>query len=132
VTAEIIVQLAINYSTAAVVDDQLATLMRGRVWDIVLGLDVSSDMFIGLATLLFAINMMSDARFGKVIGWVGVLVSIIMLFGATIFYFPDPPYTHGFPHVGIFTGLWYFIVVLMLAWSLRKNEDLTPPAMNSV
>jgi len=122
VTAEIIVQLAINYSTAPAPNTELAGLLRDRVWDIVLGLDVSFDVFIGLATLLFAVNMMSDPRFGKIIGWAGASVSLIMLFGANIFYFPDPPYTHGFPHVGIFTGLWYLAVVLFLIRSLRGGQ----------
>jgi hypothetical protein len=51
VTAEIIIQLAINYSTAPATDSQLSSLLRDSLWDIVLGLDVSFDVFIGLATL---------------------------------------------------------------------------------
>jgi hypothetical protein len=66
VTAEIIIQLAINYSTAPAVDPQLSTIFRDHLWDIVLGLDVSFDVFIGLATLLFSINMMRDPRFGRI------------------------------------------------------------------
>lgn len=128
VTAEIMVQLAINYSTAPAAEAELADLLRSRVWDIVLGLDVTFDVFIGLATLLFALNMMGDARFGKVVGWAGVLVSIVMLFGANFYYFPDPPYVHGFPHVGLFTGLWYLLVVLMLVRSLRNKSGAVPPA----
>jgi Na+/melibiose symporter-like transporter len=131
VTAEITVQLAINYSTAPADEAELANLLRGRLWDIVLGLDVSFDVFIGLATLLFALNMMGDLRFGKIIGWAGVLVSIVMLFGANIYYFPDPPYAHGFPHVGLFTGLWYLLVVLMLVRSLRKSPYVASPTRNA-
>ncbi len=128
VTAEIMVQLAINYSTAPAAEAELADLLRSRVWDIVLGLDVTFDVFIGLATLLFALNMMGDARFGRVVGWAGVLVSVVMLFGANFYYFPDPPYVHGFPHVGLFTGLWYLLVVLMLVRSLRNKSGAVPPA----
>ena len=122
VTAMIIVQLAINYSTAPAADDQLIAILRNRAWDVVLGLDVSFDVFIGLATLLFAVNMMRDPRFGRVIGWVGAFVSVVPLLGANIYYFPDPPYVHGFPHVGIFTGLWYLAVVFMLIRSVRKGR----------
>ena len=122
VTAEIIVQLAINCSTASPADDQLASLFRDNLWDIVLGLDVSFDVFIGLTTLLFAVNMMHDSRFGRIIGWAGVFVSVVMLFGANIYFFPDPPYTHGFPHVGLFTGLWYLAVVLLMVRSLLRRE----------
>jgi hypothetical protein len=121
VTAMIVVQLAINYSTAAVADEQLSGVLKHRIWDVVLGLDVAFDVFIGLATLLFAVNMLGDPRFGKIIGWAGVFVSIVPLLGANIYYFPDPPYTHGFPHVGIFTGLWYLgVVLLMIRW-VRKS-----------
>lgn len=123
VTAEILVQLAISYSTApAAADDQLARLLASRQWDIVLGLDVSFDAFIGLATLLFAVNMMRDRRFGTIIGSAGILVSVVMLFGANFYYFPDPPYVHGFPHVGIFAGLWYLAVVVMLIRSLTTAD----------
>ncbi len=120
VTAMIIVQLAINYSTAPVPDEQLSTLLRHRIWDVVLGLDVSFDIFIGLGTLFFAINLIRDSRFGRIIGWSGIFVSIVPLLGANIYYFPDPPYIHGFPHVGIFTGLWYLGVVLLMIRSFRK------------
>ncbi len=121
VTAMIIVQLAINYSTTPAADEALKALLKSRVWDVVLGLDVSFDVFIGLATLLFAVNMIRDPRFGRIIGWAGVFVSVVPLLGANVYYFPDPPYTHGFPHVGIFTGLWYLgVVLLMLRW-VRKG-----------
>ena len=125
VTAMIIVQLTINYSTVPATDDQLAPLFRHRIWDIVLGLDVAFDVFIGLGTLFFAINMISDSRFGKTIGWWGVLTAIV-LFGANFYYFPDPPYVHGFPHVGIITGSWYLGVTIMLARSMRKKLQPTP------
>jgi hypothetical protein len=100
----------------------VATVVRRRLWDVVLGLDVSFDVFIGLATLLFAVNMLRDPRFGRIIGWAGVFVSVVPLLGANIYYFPDPPYVHGFPHVGIFTGLWYLAVVLMLVRAVRKGQ----------
>jgi len=122
VTAMIIVQLAINYSTAPAVSEELDALLRDRIWDIVLGLDVSFDVFIGLATLLFAANMIRDPRFGRIIGWVGVFVALVPLLGANIFYFPDPPYTHGFPHVGIFTGVWYLGVVLLMVRDSRRER----------
>ena len=77
VTSMIIVQLAINYSTAEVPDEPLSTLLKNRIWEVVLGLDVSFDVFIGLGTLFFAINLIRDLRFGKIIGG---LVSLCQLF----------------------------------------------------
>lgn len=122
VTAMIIVQLAINYSTVPIVDEQLSSVIKQRIWDVVLGLDVSFDIFIGLGTLFFSINLIKDSRFGKFIGWSGIFVSIVPLLGANIYYFPDPPYVHGFPHVGIFTGLWYLgVVILLIRTTLKKK-----------
>jgi hypothetical protein len=124
VTAMIIVQLAINYSTAPVPDEQLSVLLKHRIWDVVLGLDVSFDVFIGIGTLFFAINLIRDPRFGRIIGWAGIFVSIVPLLGANIYYFPDPPYVHGFPHVGIFTGLWYLaVVIMMIRWARKGKLD---------
>jgi hypothetical protein len=122
VTAMLIVQLAVNYSTAPATTDQLETLFRDRLWDVVLGLDVSFDIFIGLGTLLFAVNMIKDPRFGRTIGWTGVFVALVPLFGANLFYFPDPPYTQGFPHVGIFTGIWYLAVVVLMVRDVRRSS----------
>ena len=119
VTAMIIVQLAIIYSTAPSIEGELNNLVRHKIWDVVLGLDVSFDVFIGLGTLFFAINLIHDPRFGKIIGWAGIFVSLVPLLGANIYYFPDPPYVHGFPHVGIFTGLWYLWVVVYMIRSLK-------------
>lgn len=82
--------------------------------DIVLGLDVAFDVFIGLGTLFFAMNMMSDPRFGKIIGWAGIFITHIMLYGAKFYSFPDSPRDRGFPEIGLFTGLWYLALVLLL------------------
>ncbi|OGO71945.1 MAG: hypothetical protein A2Z37_03060 [Chloroflexi bacterium RBG_19FT_COMBO_62_14] len=122
VTAMIIVQLAINYSTAPAADEQLTDLLTRRIWDVVLGLDVAFDVFIGLATLLFALNMLGDPRFGKVIGWAGASISVFLLLGANFYFFPDPPRQHGFPEIGIFVGLWYLAVVLLIVRSVRKGR----------
>lgn len=122
VTAMIIVQLAINYSTAPSGDEQLNSIVRQRIWDVVLGLDVAFDIFIGLGTLFFAVNLIKDPRFGRIIGWTGIFVAIVPLLGANIYYFPDPPYIHGFPHVGMFTGLWYLGVVILLIRSVIKDS----------
>lgn len=123
VTAMIIVQLAINYSTAPTIEGELNGLVRQKIWDVVLGLDVSFDIFIGLGTLFFAINLIHDPRFGKAVGWVGIFVSIVPLLGANIYYFPDPPYVHGFPHVGIFTGIWYLWVVVCMIKSFKRFDE---------
>jgi len=119
VTGMIIVQLAVNYSTAPAAEGELDAVLTGRIWDVVLGLDVAFDAFIGLATLLFGLNMTRDPRFGKLIGWAGAFLAVFLLWGANFYFFPDPPREHGFPEIGIFTGLWYLAVVILLLRSTR-------------
>jgi hypothetical protein len=121
VTTMIIVQLAINYSTAPSFDEQLGSMLRHQIWNVVLGLDVAYDIFIGIGTFFFAINLIRDSRFGRIIGWAGIIVAIVPLLGANIYYFPDPPYVQGFPHVGIFTGVWYLGVVVLMIRSMLKG-----------
>jgi hypothetical protein len=122
VTAMLIVQLAITYSTAPAGDEALTRLVKRRIWDVDLGLDVSFDVFIGLGTLLFALNMMADPRFGRAMGWAGAFISVVMVLGANFYFFPDPPRDHGFPEVGLFVGLWYLAVVLLIIRSLRRSR----------
>jgi len=119
VTGMIIVQLAVNYSTAPAAEGELDAILTGRIWDVVLGLDVAFDAFIGLATLLFGLNMTRDPRFGKLIGWAGAFLAVFLLWGANFYFFPDPPREHRFPEIGIFTGLWYLAVVILLLRSTR-------------
>jgi hypothetical protein len=123
VTAMIIVQLAVKTSTAPSGDEQLTAFVVRRIWDVILGLDVSFDVFIGLGTFLFGLNMLRDPRFGRIMGWIGMTIAAGMIIGANLYYFPDPPRQHGFPEIGIFTGLWYLAVVVMLIRSLRKGRQ---------
>jgi hypothetical protein len=58
-------------------------------------------------------------------GWWGILTAIV-LFGTNFYYFPDPPYVHGFPHVGIITGSWYLGVTIMLTRSMLKKLQPRP------
>jgi hypothetical protein len=84
---------------------------------------VAFDVFIGLGTFLFGLNMLRNPRFGRIIGGVGMTIAAGMIIGANLYYFPDPPRQHGFPEIGIFTGLWYLAVVVMLIRSLRKGRE---------
>jgi hypothetical protein len=122
VTAMVIVQLAINYSTAPAADAQITGSLTRRLWDVVLGLDVSFDVFIGLATLFFAVNMLRDPRFGKITGWAGTAIAVVMVLGSNLYFFPDPPRQHGFPESGLFVGVWYLAVVFLIIRSLHRRQ----------
>jgi len=56
----------------------------------------------------------------------GALLAVFLLWGANFYFFPDPPREHGFPEIGIFTGLWYLAVVILLIHSTRKAKGPSP------
>jgi hypothetical protein len=125
VTAMIVVQLAVRLSPVPIADPGLAHTLRLKIWDVVLGLDVAFDAFIGLGTVLFGLAMMRDARFGKIVGWTGVAVGGVLILGFNAWTFPVPPRDAGLIDPGPITGLWYLAsVILMIRW-LRRGAPVS-------
>jgi hypothetical protein len=126
VTAMIIVQLNLAYSrddyVATVAQDQSVRTIVDWVWNVVLGLDVAFDIYIGLGTLLFGFAMMRHPRFGRIIGWAGVLAggaNLVLNFIA----FPETPIDAGLVDPGLIIGVWYLVVVVMVWRSLRWVDE---------
>jgi len=46
--------------------------------------------------------------------------------GANFYFFPDPPREHGFPEIGIFTGLCYLAVVLLIVRWTHQGRPHSP------
>ena len=88
-----------------------------------LGLDVLWDVYIGLGTLLIALNMLSHPRFGRLFGWSGTLIAVLLL-GFNLYTFPTPPADAGLIDIGPFVGLWYFAVAIQVLRSLRWIEEV--------
>jgi hypothetical protein len=126
VTAMIIVQLAVNYSKVPSPDQALTDFVVKRIWDVILGLDVSFDVFIGIGTALFGWSMVRDPRFGRIIGWAGIVIGVVVLLGFNFYTFPVPPVEAGLFDPGPLTGLWYLVVVLFMIIRVSPNvADLT-------
>ena len=87
-----------------------------------LGLDVSWDVYISVATILFAINMYRHPRFGRVIAAFGVGIGGLLLC-FNFFTFPVPPAEAGSIDLGPLVGMWYFVVTIMLATSIKWLKD---------
>jgi hypothetical protein len=123
VTAMIVVQLSVKYAgdryLASPGADQAAKLIVRRVWDVILGLDVTFDVFIGLGTLLFGVAMLTHPRFGKLIGIAGILVGGVVLLGFNAATFPDPPKDAGLIDPGPIAGLWYLWVTINVVRNLK-------------
>lgn len=82
-----------------------------------LGLDVSWDVYISLGTIFFALNMIHHPRFGRVMGWSGVVIGLLLL-GFNFSTFPVPPAESGSIDFGPLSGLWYLIVSILVLRSI--------------
>ncbi len=122
VSVMIIVQLAVHFSTVPSNDPELEKFVINRIWDVVLGLDVTFDIFIGLGTIFFGISMLRDIRFGKIIGILGILIGSIVILGFNIYSFPTPPRNAGLFDPGPVSGLWYTIVTIQIIYFAMKQR----------
>lgn len=116
-----LVQLSVHYrievlSQSSDIPAALATTVDA----VQLGLDVAWDVFISLGTLLFAVSMIRDSRFGPIIGWSGILIAVALLI-LNLWTFPIPPANKNLVDLGPLLGLWYLIVTIFLGkWLLSS------------
>lgn len=121
----LIVQLArriemeayINDATNAASIEMLQWISRG-VHTVQAGLDVSWDIYIVIGTFLFAWNMLSHPRFGKIFGSAGILLSVLLI-AFNLYTFPTAPMDAGLIDFGPFTGLWYLAVTVQILRSMK-------------
>jgi hypothetical protein len=125
VTGMVIVQLAINfpqldYIARSGADPSVQTIIRWT-WYVVLGLDVSFDIFLGIGTFCFALLMLKHPRYGWAFGITGFLIVVPLLLGLKFYTFPYPPKDVGFTiwDPGPWTALWYLAVTIQLWRSLK-------------
>ncbi|MDZ7267666.1 MAG: hypothetical protein ONB48_16405 [candidate division KSB1 bacterium] len=125
----LIVQLAISISMRDYVDKAADAATKSTlelIWKAVdkvqLGLDVSWDVFIGIGTLLFAVNMLKHPRFGKILGGIGALLAVLLL-GFNLYTFPIPPANADLIDFGPFVGLWYLIISIQMLRSLTWAKN---------
>lgn len=113
-TAMFLVQLACNARTSDKPSPEVAA-----VW---LGLDVAWDVYVGLGTLLFAINAFHHPRLGRVIGGAGCTIAVALL-GLNLYSFPTPPANAGLVDLGPLVGLWYLVVTVCILRSIRWARE---------
>ena len=120
-TMMLLVQLAIGYQIQSLGEEsQDLTTLRTSLVGVQLGMDVAWDIFISLGTLLFAIGMLKDARFGLTLGIAGILIAAALLI-LNIWTFPTPPAAKNLIDLGPFVGLWYLVVTIMMIRWLMKS-----------
>jgi hypothetical protein len=120
-TMMLLVQLAIGHQIQSIGEEvQNLTALRTSLVGVQLGLDVAWDIFISLGTLLFAIAMFSDARFGWILGTAGILIAIALL-SLNLWTFPTPPAAKNLVDLGPLLGIWYLVVtIMMIRWLVRS------------
>jgi hypothetical protein len=126
VTTMLSVQLAVayqreDYFAGPEPDESVRTIVRW-VWDVILGLDIAWDVFIGLGTLMFGIAMLGHPRLGRIIGWIGILIAGVGVLGFNFYTLPTPPADAGLVDAGPLCGLWYLAVVILI-WRSRRWVD---------
>jgi len=135
VTGMVIVQLAIqfpqlDYIARSGADPSVQTIIRWT-WYVVLGLDVSFDIFLGIGTFCFALLMLKHPRYGRAFGITGFLIVVPLLLGLKFYTFPYPPKDVGFTiwDPGPWTDLWYLAVTIQLWRSLKWFRMQTQPTL---
>ncbi|HLO16501.1 MAG TPA: hypothetical protein VK206_16835 [Anaerolineales bacterium] len=120
-TMMLLVQLAIGYQIQSLGEEaQNLTALRTSLVGVQLGLDVAWDVFISLGTLLFAISMLNDARFGWILGTAGILIAVALLI-LNLWTFPMPPAAKNLIDLGPLVGIWYLVVtIMMIRWIMKS------------
>jgi hypothetical protein len=120
-TMMILVQLAIGHQIESLGEEaQNLTALRTALVGVQLGMDVAWDVFVSLGTLLFAVSMLGDARFGWILGIAGILIAVALLI-LNLWTFPTPPAAKNLVDLGPLLGLWYLVVtVMMIRWLIRS------------
>lgn len=90
------------------------------VFTVQLGLDVSWDIFIGLATVLFGLALAYRRGVERVLGVLGVIVGTALLV-LNLSTFPEPPAEAGSVDIGPAVGLWFLAVSLRVLWVMRRQ-----------
>lgn len=114
----LIVQLAIrNPELATTVDPVVRDALVTGLDRVHFGIDVTWDVLIAGATLLFALSAWSHPRLGRVVALSGALVALALL-ATNLATFPTPPASSGSVDVGPLIGLWYVAVSIRVLRSM--------------
>jgi hypothetical protein len=119
-TTMLLVQLAIGHQLRSVEQGAMdLAALRTSLVGVQLGMDVAWDVFISLGTLLFAISMVRDARFGAILGIAGIVIAVALLI-LNLSTFPTPPAAKNLLDLGPLLGLWYLVVtIMMIRWLMK-------------
>ena len=116
----IVVQSAIHLTIPAGARESLGLSYAGLNM-VQLGMDVSWDVYLSLATVFLGLAMFSHPRFGKIWGIITLLIGIGLLV-LNLAAFPIPPADAGSFDLGPVSGVLYLFVVIRMLTSLKWVE----------
>jgi hypothetical protein len=76
-------------------------------------MDVSWDIFLSVGSVLIGLVMVRHQAFGRVWGWLGVLLALLLL-GLNLYTFPSGPAYAGLVDVGPLLALWFGAVFVRI------------------
>ncbi len=83
------------------------------------GIDVAWDVAISVAVVLFAIAMLRDGRYGRILGGLGAALGLLLL-GFNLWFFPRPPAAAGSIDWGPAVALWLLASFVFLLRAARR------------
>lgn len=83
-----------------------------------LGMDVSWDIYISVATVLLGAVLWKHPRFGMVMGGITVFAGLLLLV-LNLWTFPTPPGESGSMDVGPFVGIWFMVLSSRMLFSVK-------------
>jgi len=92
-----------------------------------LGIDVSWDIYISVATILLGLALYTHPRFGIVVGGTTILAGSLLLV-LNLWTFPIPPGDSGLFDAGPFVGLWFLVLSLRMLFSVKWWTNRYVPA----
>jgi hypothetical protein len=122
---QLAVRLTVNQYSAGESDAAVLEMLKWihRIVDKVqLGLDVSWDVYIFIATFFFGLNMLRHPRFGRIFGSIGMLIALLLI-GFNLYTFPTPPANAGLIDFGPLVGLWYAVASILALQSLKWVDE---------
>lgn len=90
-------------------------------------LDVAFDVFITVAVILLGYTMLNHRKFGKIIGFSGMLAASLLLV-LNLYTFPTAPAESGLFDAGPLLGLWLLVVFIWLTVVVFRKQHSSGPA----
>jgi len=110
----------IDAAPDAATKEALRQQFRG-VFTVQLGVDISWDIFISIATVLFGYALLRKAGIDRWLGAAGMLAGALLL-ALNLATFPRPPADAGSVDVGPAVGMWFMLVSIRALWVVGRSR----------